>query len=364
MKSLRPFHRQKFNLKKGTDKMKNGFLVVAAIAILLIPLKVIFAGESVTALVQTQPLRQYDLTDRLSCYGTITVDPEKVISLNFPRAGQITRLLVRTGEMVKKGMVILEFETSPLDSVGYEQAQLSVDFARQELSRLKNLAADKLATRSQVAQAQKALSDAEASLKAQKQLGTDKKNELLVAPFDGLVTDLKVVQGERIQMGSTALQLARTDRLLAVLGVEPEDRLKIKVGIPVQVTSVFDGTIRESGMIRKVQGMVNPQTKLVDIMVDLNKQAAAALLPGMSVRGEIILNQVKGPAVPRQAVLKDDQGAYIFVVREGRAWRIRVKPGIESQGLVGITGPFRKNDQVVVLGNYELKDGMAVREGR
>ena len=344
--------------------MKKYFLLWLAIILISGTFKVAWPAEPVTALVQTQPIGRYDLTDHLSCYGTITLNPDKVISLNFPRAGQITRLLVSPGEMVKKGLPLLEFETSPQDSVGYVQAQSAVDLARQELSRLKNLAAEQLATRSQVAQAQKALIDAEATLAAQKKLGTDRKKELLLAPFDGLVNDLKVAQGERIQMGTTALQLARTDGLLVVLGIEPEDRTKVKPGTLVQVTSVFDGSIQESGKIRKVHGLVNPQTKLVDVTVDLKNDQAAPLLPGMSVRGEIILMQYRGPAVPRQAVLKDDQGPYVFVVREGRACRVRVKTDIESKGLVGITGPFQKNDRVVVVGNYELKDGMAVREGR
>ena len=211
--------------------MKKCLLLWLVIILISGSFKVAWPADPVTALVQTQPLVRYDLTDHLSCYGTITLNPDKVISLNFSRAGQITRLLVSTGEVVKKGLPLLEFETSPQDSVGYVQAQSAVDFARHELSRLKNLAADQLATRSQVAQAQKALSDAEASLAAQKQLGTDRKKELLLAPFDGLVNDLKVVQGERIQMGTTALQLARTDGLLVVLGIEPEDRIKVKPGI-------------------------------------------------------------------------------------------------------------------------------------
>ena len=323
-----------------------------------------WAEAQPSALVQTQPLGRYDLTGHLSCYGTITLNPDKVISLNFPRAGQITRLLVSTGEMVKKGLPLLEFETSPQDSVGYVQAQSAVDLARHELTRLQSLASEQLATRSQIAQAQKTLIDAEAGLAAQKNLGTDRKKELLLAPFDGLVNDLKVVQGERIQMGATALQLARTDGLLVVLGIEPEDRSKVKPGTMVQVSSVFDGSIRGSGPIRKIHGQVNPQTKLLDVTVDFKNNQAAPLLPGMSVRGEIILNQYRGPAVPRQAVLKDDQGAYVFVVREGLARRVRVKTVIESEGLVGISGPFQKNERVVVLGNYELKDGMAVREGR
>ena len=119
----------------------------------------------------------------MSCYGTITLDPDKVISLNFPRAGQITRLLVSMGEMVKKGLPLLEFETSPQDSVGYVQAQSAVDLARHELTRLQSLASEQLATRSQIAQAQKTLIDAEAGFGGPKEFGNGQEKGTIAGPL-------------------------------------------------------------------------------------------------------------------------------------------------------------------------------------
>jgi hypothetical protein len=86
-------------------------------------------------------------------------------------------------------------------------------------------------------------------------------------------------------------------------------------------------------------------------------------VPGMRVKGAIQVGEHKAWAVQRQAVLTDDQGAYIFQVSQGRARRVNVSKGEESQGLVAISGAMDTNLPVVVLGNYELQDGMKVREG-
>jgi outer membrane protein TolC len=101
----------------------------------------------------------------------------------------------------------------------------------------------------------------------------------------------------------------------------------------------------------------------IDALVVLPAQSASLLVPGMRVKGTIQVGEHKAWAVPRQAVLTDDQGAYIFPVSQGRARRVNVTKGQESQILVAISGAMDTNLPVVVLGNYELQDGMKVREG-
>jgi RND family efflux transporter MFP subunit len=319
-------------------------------------------ADIASALVQTEALSQHDLSETLSCFGTVNIDPAEVASVNFPRAGQITRLLVSQGEVVKKRMPILQLDTNPLDNASYSQAMSSVDFARSELVRVQSLVAQQLATKSQLAIAEKALSDAETVLAAQQRLGTNTNSELINAPFDGIVIALNVTQGERIQAGATALQLARVDRSHVILGIEPEDVSKVKPGMPVHLTPVFNERLSVSGTINKIHGMINPQTRLIDATVKFERGQTVSLLPGTRVRGLITLTRIKAFAVPRQAVLRDDQGSYIFVVRDGRAHRINVQTGTASHGLVGIDGPSLQGERVVVMGNYELREGMAVRE--
>jgi hypothetical protein len=52
----------------------------------------------------------------------------------------------------------------------------------------------------------------------------------------------------------------------------------------------------------------------------------------------------------------------VFQVPGGTAHRINVIAGPETQGMIPIAGGINPHLAVVVLGNYELQEGMAVRE--
>jgi membrane fusion protein (multidrug efflux system) len=338
-------------------------LHLSTVIILIIGNSLISAAEdTVRALVQTEPLQQHDLSETISSYGIVEIDPLNTESINFPRAGQVTRLLVTRGESVMKDAPLIELETSPQESVAYEQARSGVNLAKAELARVQNLLAQQLATKSQLAAAEKSLHDAEAALAAQEKLGTGRRSEMITAPFDGIISELLVKQGERIQAGATVMRLSQQDRLRVVLGIEPEDAHKVRRGMPVELIPVFDRSQRAAGVVNAVNGMINPQTGLVDLLVNLKQGRAARLMPGIRMEGHIMLASRRVFAVSRQAVLIDNQGSYIFVVRNEEAHRINVKPGIEMHGLLGIAGQVKSGDRVVVTGNYELRDGMAVRE--
>ena len=342
--------------------MRKSLLLCAVLAIISGAADSAISADAASALVRTQPLVQQVLAESISSYGLVSVDPLNTESINLPRAGRVTRLLVAQGQLVKKGAPLLQMETSPQESVNYEQARSAVDLAKGELARVQNLLAQQLATRSQLANAQKSLSDAEAALAAQEKLGTGTPSEIVRAPFDGVVSVMQLSQGDRIQAGAPAMQLSRVDRPRIVLGIEPEDARKVRRGMPVKLVPVFDSTQSAAGVVSTVNGMINPQTGLVDLLVELKPGQALHSMPGTRIQGFITLRRRGGFVVPRQAVLSDAKGPYIFVVRNGRAHRINVRTKGESSGLIGISGPFEKQDRVVMLGNYELQEGMNVRE--
>jgi membrane fusion protein, multidrug efflux system len=322
------------------------------------------ADSPASVLVRTSAPTRTHLTEMLTAYGVVAPESDRVSSVSFPNAGLVLALRVSLGQVVRRGEPLLDLQTDPAANLGYRQAASDVAYARGELARVQALTDQQLANRSQVAAAQKALDDAEARLAEQKRLGTESGNVTFRAPFDGVVAALSVSQGERIAAGTSALQLARTDRLRAQLGVEPEDAPRIKPGMPVRLVSVFDDRNPVDGAVARVQGVINPQTQLVDVVASFANADRFALLPGTRVRGEIAVGGSTSWAVPRQAVLRDAHGAYLFQVRDGRARRVDVATGIERDGLVAVSGAIDAGEQVVVLGNYELQDGMPVREAQ
>jgi membrane fusion protein, multidrug efflux system len=178
-----------------------------------------------------------------------------------------------------------------------------------------------------------------------------------------VVTAVAVAQGDRIQPGAVILQLGHTDVLRVRLGVEPDDSRLVRVGMPATLAPVDNPTQSVSASIAENQGLVDPKTQLVDALAEVPAGSASFLVPGMHVRAAIDVGRHLSWVVPRAAVLTDANGAYVFQVSAGKAHRVNVTSGQESQGVVAISGAIDPHLPVVVLGNYELQEGMQVREG-
>ena len=317
----------------------------------------ILAAEAPRVAVQTVALKQQIMTGAVSGYGVVSPDTHSLQNINLPRPGQIVALLVSAGQVVKKGMPLLEFGTGTDAALRYQQALLATTFAQSEVARVEQLLSQQLATQSQLAAAKKTLADAQASLHAQTKIGSGRVLERVIAPFDGVIVAVQAAQGDRLVAGVPVLQLARAGGQRVLLGVEPDEVNMVRPGMPVSVVSVFNAD-KVAGRVAQVFGMINPQTQFVDVLVQL---PSGGLLPGTRVRAEIQVSRQTVWAVPRAAVLRDAQGAYLFQVHQGKARRINVQSGLEQEGLVAVRGAFTANEAVVSLGNYELQDGMAVR---
>lgn len=327
---------------------------------LLLAASIAHAADTPSVSVETVAMKQLQMTDIVSGYGSVSPDTRSLEAISLPRPGQIVRLLVSPGQTVKKGSALLQFGTGADASMNYQQARQAVDFATSEVTRIGQLVAQQLATQSQLAAANKALADAKAALHAQERIGAGRALEQVNAPFDGIVMSVQAAQGDRLAAGAPLLQLARAGGQRVLLGVEPDDVMRVRPGMAVSVVPVFSSETRVHGRVAQVFGMINPQTQLVDVLV---KVSDGGLMPGTRVRAEIEVAKQTAWVVPRSAVLQDDKGAYLFQVAQGKARRINVQTGLEHNGLIAVQGPFDTGEAVVSLGNYELRDGMAVREG-
>jgi len=318
----------------------------------------VLAAEDLSVQVETVALRQQSMADTVSGYGVVSPDTRSLQNISLPRPGQIVALWVNVGQVVKKGEPLLEFGTGADAALTYQKALQAVEFAQSEVTRIEKMLSQQLATQSQLAAAKKALADARAALRSQKKIGTGQALERVTAPFDGVVVALQAAQGDRLSAGASVLQLARAGGHRVLLGVEPEEVSGVRPGMTVNVTPVFDTARKVSGRVTQVSGMINPQTQFIDVLVEVSD---GGLIPGTRVRAEIQVSQRTSWVVPRSAVLRDDRGTYLFQVRKGKAHRVDVQAELEQGGLIAVQGEFNVNEPVVSLGNYELREGMAVR---
>jgi membrane fusion protein, multidrug efflux system len=317
------------------------------------------AAATPSVLVSTQTPVRGSIADTVTAYGTAVPALNGSMTVSVQIDGRVLQLFVTPGEAVHAGQRLLDFEISAAARSNYDQALSALKLARDEQTRTARLLSQQLATRDQLARAEKAVSDAQAALGALERAYGGKPLQTLVAPFDGVVGAIPVAQGARVQPGVALVSLTRTDGFVVTVGVEPAQRQRLQLGNPAHLEAL--GSSPEpalSGKVVRIDHMLNPTTRLVDADVAVS----GALLQGQAFRVRIELGRIEGWLVPHDAVLSDSRGAYLFQVQAGKAVRLPVKL-LGSDGNTSVVdGPVDPHRLLVTQGNYQLSDGMAVRQ--
>jgi RND family efflux transporter MFP subunit len=321
-----------------------------------------------TVVVQTTMVHHATIAQPVYAYGTVGSSASNISAVNLAYPARVGRILVQPGQRVTRGSPLLIVQADPAASLAAMQAASATDLARTELARTSSLLNEGLATRSQVAVAEKSLKDAQQAQAAQKKMGASTANSTITAPVDGVVLQVSVAQGDRVQTGAPLIQLAGdegADRhaVNVVLGIDAADVGAIKKDDAVALSglSATLSTQVATGHIVFAGAALDPQTQLVDIGANVTQDHTPFIL-GMRVRARISTNPGVHWIVPRSSVLKDDKGQYLFQISpDHKAHRVAVTTKVETKTRYGVDGPLDGAQALVVSGNYELTDGASVR---
>jgi len=317
-----------------------------------------------SVLVTTAMPQEGSLPRTLTAYGVVQAAPGSSQTLSLLRAGQVTRVMVALGQSVRQGQPLLVVSADPAALATYRQAVTALTLAQGERNRMTQMLAQHLATRDQVAQADKAVTDAQGNLDLLTRGGGGSAEQTLAAPFDGVVSGLAVASGARIAAQAPLATLDRSSRLVAAVGIEPAQRSLVAQGQPAQVEPL-DGGGAKQGSVLSVGAMLDPATRLVPVLIDPQAGAqasAAGLLAGGPVRVVVQVGEYRGWLMPRNAVATDAKGAYVFQVASGKAARVDVQVAGTVGDTTVATGLIDPKRALVTTGNYQLQDGAAVRE--
>jgi len=317
--------------------------------------------KSVVTVTTVKPV-QRSFHDAIEAFGSAQGDARRARSLNLAHGGEVIAVLVTEGQAVHVGDPLLKIATDPVTRSAYAQAQSALTLARGELARVTQLASQHLATQSQVAAANKAMIDAEAGLQAQQTLGGATAEEAVTAPADGVVTHLQVTLGERVQANAPLLDFTPTKGLIAELGVQPDQAARIKPGMSVLLSAVYGDVSAVQGHVSMLGNAVDAQTHLLPVQASIPATLAAQLVNGAALDAQIQTADYTAWALPRLALRHDDDGDYLFQLDHGKAKRVNVKVRAPDGDTVGVEGALDAALPVVVLGAYELDDGMTARE--
>lgn len=322
-----------------------------------------FAQAGPSTEVQTTIAKSGSLAESIVAYGTLASQPSDTRSIILQHDGVVEDVLVHVGEAVNKDAALLRIAPTPMAAAQFAQAESSYILTRKDLARIKRLKAAGLTSNDQLSLAEKALSDAQSQLQAQKRMGVSQKALVVKAPFAGVITSITTTPGDQKGAGSVLATIGGRSRLVAQLGLEPEDAMKVEKNAKLTLAFPLDNSVAISGYLSSVGGMIDPQSRLVPAIATLDGDITPTPVLGSTMVAHIFLPPRHGVLVPRSAILEDAEGTYLFVDDGGKAHRKNVKISVETDKSTLLASGVSEGDRVITDGNGALDEGVPVHEG-
>jgi HlyD family secretion protein len=423
----------------------------------------VYQSQKNVVTVQTGKVQKQNLASVVSASGEIK--PKTYVNIGANAFGKIIKLHVKEGDRVQKGQLLAQLENvqssadvnATLASVqaavtDAAAADAALNTSLADLNRAKSDAihakldwdrAQGLYSAALIAkqdydlkkaaweQADAGLAQAEARVaqaKAQKDsmdkhITQDQANLTRVsdvlkkttyeAPFDGVITNLPVREGETVVIGiqnspgSTLMTIADMSVITSEVKVDETDIVNVRLGQPAEVTidaiphKVFHGTVSEIGdnAIVRSTGVATSQAtstseeaKDFKVVVTLT-DPPADLRPGLSstakittaIRSSVLSipiqaltvrtqadlvpkdagkNAVQAASAPVEASKQKEEIQGVFVIRKKKAEFVPVDTGISGTTDIEIVKGLQEGDEVIT-GSYKvlrtLKPGTSIK---
>ncbi len=305
-------------------------------------------------------IKKGTITEMVAGYGSVIPAPGTVQIISVPYESQVQAIFVSAGEEVAAGDRLLEIAPSPDTKLALEIAEATYQVASKGLRQAKERFALKLARTAELLQAEQAFQEAKLRLESLKERGADTV-QVARAKRSGVVSRNLVRKGAVAAPGSPLMEIISAGAAEVSLGFEPEDAAFLKPGQKVSLAAVDrPHLLTIAGKIRAISRLVDPSSRLLQVFVSL--PPPPGLMLNEYVKGTVAVTSEEALLVPRSAVLPQGDQFILFTVNNGRARAHSVTVILETKDAVAVSGDrIAPGERVVILGNYELKDGMAVR---
>ncbi|HCC68737.1 MAG TPA: hypothetical protein DEP99_02500 [Nitrospiraceae bacterium] len=375
--------------------------------------------------IETAEIKRQDLVITVTATAVGTIKADEEISLTAQRAGRISRLLVKEGDVVKAGTLVakldpdeamhnLKLSEAALQRSQYrldelkatynplrvevetniDRAEANLQEAEKRLRRFMDLGekgyisqmeVDSVLRDHRVAKAvyESAISGREQlmvraeAIKAQEAAVREAKSSLSLAglnydysfvrsPISGVVISRPVKIGEVVVKGRLIASIISTDSLYIEAFIDEVDIAKVSKGQRVNISmDAYPDRIFE-GEAYKISPVAlggEQEVRTFEIRVRFKEQGTV-IKSGMSADIEIIVDSVKDTlVVPTQAIIDRPGKKYVFVKSGSRAKLTPVNTGLFDWNFTEIAHGLKEGDIVVINPDTPgLKDGVRVRE--
>lgn len=321
-----------------------------------------------------------ELVQVTTLYGKLSAGKE--VSLAPKVSGKVASVLVKVGDKVKAGQVIIQLDDSDARAqveqyeaalavarAGQLEASVAEEEARKNLERMEELYAHGAISEQELESARNAYKrassgrsealvwQAEASLNYWR---NQLENMKITAPIEGLVASLEAEPGEMLGPNLPVATVVDLDTVVAECSV-PEGLINevhkgdlVKVRVP-SVSRSFEGKVAS------VAPAADPQSKSFPVEVEI-ENPQHLLKAGMFAEIDFVAGKKEDVLkVPKEAVVNKGDIKVVYLVKDGTAFERKITPGISNSDFIEIVEGLQEGDRVVTAGQNLLKDQVAVK---
>jgi membrane fusion protein (multidrug efflux system) len=272
----------------------------------------------------------------------------------YPKvSGTLDHVYVDMGSPVRRGQMLALIDTTELFQTR-QQAAATAQNARLTYRRTKDLYDQTLVAAQDIENAEAAMKVAVAAL----DIATTRLDYArITAPFSGTITKKFLDPGAVVSaLTSTLFTLMDPDRMKIIINILEQDIPRVTMGLEASVSvDAFPGK-KFTGTVSKFSQAVDLSTRTMAVEVDI-PNPGHLLAPGMFSTVSLNVGQKNDAlTLPTQALLKDDQGLYVYIARQDTARRARVTAGSEQNSRTEILSGLEGTEDVITTGQQFVRN--------
>ena len=286
--------------------------------------------------------------------------------------GNLTQLLVRSGDHVHAGQLLMEIDPRRQQSLvdaqksTENQKKALYDYNELEIERQRKLFAAEVTSRDTLDQAEQSFrntrADWEAATATRKSLEEQLAYYRVKAPFDGIVGDVPVHLGDYVTPTTALTTVDQNQDLEAYIFVPSERSGDVRMGMPVQILD-GDGKIQESTKVDFLSPQIDTQLQGILLKAPVHS-TSVALRTAQLVKARVVWSTSPQPVIPVLSVSRLGGQTFVYVATTQNGKSVASQRAVTLGGTTDnnyiVLGGLKAGDQLIVSGTQFLQDGMPV----